>query len=308
MRQQTKPGIRWAALAACAVVALTFAGCGGDSGNPSAPDDSGGNTAPPAPGGGGDSTNPPAATRSAAEGVWQFTTGTGSGSYDRLIILGDGTYWGVYGELNSSAGWTWDPSAQIWVHANNVDVYQPGGVTHGTVGLTGNSLTGTGADINWNPSYSENYNFSGTVSAQNTLTQDGSLWDYSYDANASYDQQVTLASLAGQYSSTNTGSGYSSYPNPYVPGAFIITATGVLTLASDPVGCAASGTIAQHQTLHGPVGVFDIKLTFSGATCPLGDGTTGTGIAYLTGNDDFLEVIGFTSNKGAFTFRGLRTQ
>jgi hypothetical protein len=129
---------------------------------------------------------------------------------------------------------------------------------------------------------------------------------YSYDST--YDQPVALALLAGSYISTNIGSGYpSSTEIDYAPGTLTITSGGALTLGSDTAGCAASGTIAQHNTPRGPVGVFDISLTFSGATCPLGNGTTGAGIAYLTDSGAFLEAIGYTaSNTSAFVFRAHR--
>jgi len=299
MRQQTKSGIRWATLAACAAVALTIAGCGGGGGsNPPAPDDGGNSAAPPdSGGGGGGGSNPPAATNSSAEGMWQWVFPGGSG-FDRIIVLDDGSFWATYGDLSQYYSDVTDPNM----------TYMINGVERGSFSVTGNRYMASGTDIPFG--YEQDItslSASGTVSAKDTLTIDNNAFEtLSYDA--SYDQPVTVASLAGNYISTHIGSGYPYLTND-APGTVTITAGGTLTLGGDVAGCAASGTIAQHQTPRGPVGVFDIKLTFSGATCPLGNGTAGTGIAYLTDAGAFLEAIGFTADSTkAFAFRSHRAQ
>jgi hypothetical protein len=318
MSQRTKLSIREAALAACAVVAFILVGCGGSSSSAPANTGSattttpadGATTTPVSSSDGTTATNTPASTRSVAEGMWQGKIE--NSSFERWIFLDDGTLWLTYGDITPNGNVVGTDSGHFVTTSDPNLTYGINGVGRGSVSVTGNSVTASGTQIDFfDPELSISGSRTGTVTAQNTLTlisATGNPTSYSYDAT--YDQPVALASLAGSYISTNIGSGYPfSTEENYAPGTLTITSGGTLTLNSDTAGCAASGTIAQHNTPHGPVGVFDISLTFSGATCPLGDGTTGIGIAYLTDSGAFLEAIGYTaSSTSAFAFRAHRAQ
>jgi hypothetical protein len=309
MGQQAKSSFSWAALAVCMAATFALAGCGGDGGSDSsasggsAGNGSGGSSG--SNGGDNNNTTPPAATRNAAEGRWEWEFTGGSG-FDRLFIFEDGTVWHAYGDTN------WNYTPQLRTDPNLE--YIINGVEYGSASFSTNGVTGSLSDIDWDsPGVVSHYNFSGTVSAQNQLTvvntTTGSSGEpMTYDP--SYDQPIALTTLAGNYVSTHLGPGYphDSIGYAYAAGTVTITSGGVLTM-TDAAGCAASGTIAQHQTSRGPVGVFDIRVTFSGATCPLGNGTVGTGIAYQSQGQGgtFLEAIGVTGNNAAaFAFRAHR--
>jgi hypothetical protein len=307
--QQTTSGIRAAALAACAAVAFTLVGCGGSSS--SAPANTGsattttpadGATTTPASGSDGTTvTNTPASASSTIEGMWLSDPYT-QGPFDRYIFLDDGTFWETYGDFNQ----------------NMEDVnltYGINGVSHGSISVTGNTYTMLASQSDVNPAYNTiNGNASGSLALvpNTTLTLTSSspnVFSISFNYDPTYNQPVALASLAGDYVSTNTGSGY-PFSDNYAPGTVTITADGALTLSTDTAGCAANGTIAHHITSHGPIGVFDLNLTFSGATCPLGNGIAGTGVAYLTDGGAFIEGIGLTSGNTNeyFAFRAHRAQ
>jgi hypothetical protein len=130
--------------------------------------------------------------------------------------------------------------------------------------------------------------FSGTV---NGTSLDGR---FSYGTSfklsfGSYVQAASLASIAGVYSGYSVISGSDSRYN-----LNSITISGsTLTLPADANGCSASGTLTPHQTQapNGLVAVFDTTLTFSGAGCPLGNGTTIQGITYQTQFADAANAI-----------------
>jgi hypothetical protein len=159
-------GIREAALAACAAVAFTLAGCGGGDDNnssSSAPANTGSaTTTTPASDSNDTTTTTAASTRSAAEGMWQQELS----SFPPIIILDDGTMWFSYGAPN--------PNFSVYpdITDPNLTPYLPHGVGHGSVSVTGNSLTGSGGQIDfWFPDeyIASGGNISGAITAPNTL-------------------------------------------------------------------------------------------------------------------------------------------
>jgi hypothetical protein len=111
-----------------------------------------------------------------------------------------------------------------------------------------------------------------------------------------YDQPASLTSLASQYagvSATTAGSGSVLQTSMVIAGSNII-------MPADANGCSASGTMTPHSTSHGTVGVFDLSLTFSGASCPLNDpltdGTTVNGIAIRQAYGNLLQIMTATPN------------
>jgi len=212
-------------------------------------------------GGGGDSgtsaPTPTPTTRTAAEGSWCAIEP--DGSIDQIILLDDGSAWGLYGEGVCGSSYT--------------DIYD---MYHGTYTINGNNVSVSTTEFDYSSFTSgSGYLISGTASAQSALNlvSNGSIaFTMSY-LNA-YDQPASLAALAGNYSgATATTAVYGA------PTGNLTISGSTWSMPADVNGCSASGTVAPHSTAHGVVGVFDLSLTFNSASCALGNGTTVKGIA-----------------------------
>ena len=204
-------------------------------------------------GGGSDS----AAPNRADEGIW-------SADEMQMVILSDGSYWGIYGGVPlDDGGFT-----PITV------------VSHGTASISGNNISGayTTFPFIWTTDpapapYYGNGTYSGTVSAQNNLsaTFNGPMlpvdsFNLSYDSN--YSHPASLATIAGNYLAGGISnyvfcSGFcppsSAYPELHILGSNLILSDGNGTVAM-------TGTIAPHGTT---VNVFDVSLTTTSSANPL---------------------------------------
>jgi len=256
--------------------------------------------------GGGSNDGSKALVNRADEGIWSNLNGTVPlDSGVQVVILRDGSYWGVVGYVQSNgAGFT--------VH----------GVLHGMANVNGNSVSGTYVDFSGLGS--PNGAYSGTVSSKNSLaltfaepansilTLAGSNLVMNYDA--SYEQPAALSAIAGSYLNKLIGSFYSHPPggpeyyyshlNPTISGSN-------LTMMDQDGNIKMTGTVTPHGT---DVNVFDVRLTtavnipvysttelFSTADVPAG--TVYSGILFQTSSGilkNNIEIIATAGNSAYF--------
>jgi len=257
-------------------------------------------------GGGSDS----AAPNRADEGIW-------SADEMQMVILSDGSYWGIYGGVPLDDGITLPPITVV---------------SHGTASISGNNISGayTTFPFIWTTDpapapYYGNGTYSGTVSAQNNLsaTFNGPMlpvdsFNLSYDSN--YSHPASLATIAGHYvifypHIPGFGPDVPAYPS-------LSISESNLTLYDGNGNVAMTGTIAPHGTT---VNVFDVSLTTTSAnplvnipnsarlgimtTSPAAPqaGTTFNGILYQISTvrlaRDYIEVVA-TAGDSVFYFAG----
>lgn len=193
----------------------------------------------------GGSDDTPAQTAS-TEGFWSGTASTG---YDvDLVVLENGETWGVY-----SSG----------------DVIY--GALAGKTSTSGDRLSGSGLDFNLPDRSVTQGTYSGTVSTKESISvtlSNGSSFEGTYDAL--YEQPASSSAIVGDFS----GPGVSGAA-PFQTVAVTIEPSGQMTM-HETLGCSGSGTIKPRAS---GKNVYDLSLTFSGATCTLGNGMTVRGIA-----------------------------
>lgn len=215
-------------------------------------------------GGGGDnSSSPPPVQTTTAEGVWSGPASTGNDV--SLVVLENGETWGVY----SNGG---------------VIV----GALYGATTSSGTTLSGTGRDFNIPARTVTPGTYSGTVASKNTITVNtslGSVFNGVY--GTAYDTAASLASVAGSFS----GSAVTAATGPSTANIGI-SSPGVVSMTDG--GCTAAGTAEPRPT---GKNVFDVTVTFTGATCALGNGTVTTGVGYYDVANRQLLVMALNSAK-----------
>jgi len=200
-------------------------------------------------GGGGDSAP---VTRSAAEGLWWPAGITGNAV---VVVLEDGETWGLY--INT---------AQASIETT----------FHGQSSASGGLVSGAGREFGFvAPRTIKPAGYSGTVKAQNrlalTFSSSSLLPAATYAYNAAYQGRASLSALAGTY----MGPGVSAAATEQT---LTVTAwpTGAITVPATQ-GCSAAGSATPRRSGQN---VFDVALTFTGTTCPLGNGAYVSGIGY----------------------------
>ena len=223
-------------------------------------------------GGGSDDSStpapPPAAT--SVEGFW---TGKSSTGWDvALAVLENGETWGVY--------------------TSNGAIY---GALQGNTTSSGGTLTGSGREFDLRSGQIASSTYSGTYTAKTKIDiRSPSGVTIAGIYSTAYDQPATLSALAGTY----TGSGVSTGA-PVQSITVTISATGTITSPSS-LGCSASGPVTPRSS---GKNIFDLRITFSGANCALGNGATVSGVAYYEGGT-LLAMGLLPSQTAGFIFRG----
>ncbi|QJY31665.1 hypothetical protein HND92_00855 [Diaphorobacter sp. JS3050] len=188
---------------------------------------------------------PPAAT--SAEGFWM---GKSAAGYDVAVaVLENGDTWGVY-----TSGST---------------LY---GALQGKTTSSNGALTGSGREFNLLSNSVSQGSYSGTYTAKNRLDlrlSDGNSFSATY--STFYDQPTSLSALAGTYRGYGVGTGA---PVQWL--AVTISASGAVSYPTT-LGCSASGSVTPRAS---GKNIFDLRITFSGASCTLGNGATVSGVGY----------------------------
>ena len=210
-------------------------------------------------GGGGDSTSSPS-----VEGFWNGTLANGTAV--NLAVLNGGETWGIYQSAGSLVG-----------------------AVYGKTTTMGYALSGSGTAFNFVTRSAGSGTYSGDFSEKTSINiklSDGTQFTGKYDAT--YEQAAVLATVAGTYTGTAL-TVLATQANTTV----VVGANGNIS-SSIVVGnqsCATSGTAVAHP---GGKNVYDLKLTFTGSYCALGNGTTVTGVA--TYNSKQNQIIAMALN------------
>jgi hypothetical protein len=200
----------------------------------------------------------------AASAEGVWTGKTSTGHDVGLLVLETGETWGLFSGASLYA-----------LYGNTVS-------SHG-------ELTGSGRKFNLRSGATSASSYSGMYTAKNTLRaqlSDGSTFEGVYDPG--YDQPASLAALAGTYQASGT--------------AVTITASGAVSItASSSFRCDASGSVTPRAS---GKNVFDLRITFSGANCALGNNTTASGAAYQRGGNSLIAMGLLPSQQAGFFFAG----
>lgn len=222
-------------------------------------------------GGGGGGFEP--AEPTAARGLYSGPISNGR-ALD-FVVLGDGTYWGVYSTVaddNLVAG-----------------LIQGQGSTSGTAFTSSNgrdfNLEGLGIqNLTLNAEFDEMTSFEGTArySPSNEVT-----FTATYDDD--FELTPSLASVAGTFSGMAASSGGTE------SATLSISAVGAVT-GSGSSGCTFSGTIAPRADGN----VYDVSISFNGGTCVNGTATTaGIGVYDATAKQLIAAVLNGSRTDGA---------
>lgn len=227
-------------------------------------------------GGGSDDSSipaPPPAPPPAATSVEGFWTGKSAAGFDvALAVLENGDTWGVY--------------------TSNGAIY---GALQGNTTSSGGALTGSGREFDLSSNTVTSGAYSGTYTAKTRIDvqfSDGTSFAGTY--STAYDQPASLSALAGTY----TGLGVSTGA-PVQSMAVTISASGAIS-APPSLGCSVSGSAMPRAS---GKNIFDLRITFSGANCALGDGATASGVAYYEGGT-LLAMGLLPSQTAGFIFTG----
>lgn len=226
--------------------------------------------------GGGDDDNsptpapPPAPAVTSAEGFW---TGKSAAGYDvALVVLENGDTWGYF--------------------ADSGVLY---GALQGKTTSSGGTMTGSGREFNFSDATVYPGSYSGTYTAKTKIDvrlSDGSLFTGTYSDY--YDQPASLAALAGTYQGMGVSTGA---PVQSIP--VTISTSGAIS-APPSLGCGISGSAVPRAS---GKNVFDLRITFSGTSCALGNGATVSGVAYYV-NGELIAMGLLPSQTAGFIYIG----
>jgi hypothetical protein len=215
-------------------------------------------------GGGGGSDGP----SGSAEGFW---TGTSSAGYAvRLAVLEDSSVWGLYSSGSTIVG-----------------------VLNGTATSGNGSLSGQGSDFFFPNRLLQSATFTGSFTPRQTVrvtTSLGSTFNGAYSPD--YDLPASPTAAAGTY----TGTGLTATSGYYLT-TISVNAAGVVT-ASTPA-CSGTGTMLPRPSGRN---IYDMRLSFSGASCPFASAGASVGVAYYDAAARSLATLGLNSarNSGFF--------
>ena len=213
-------------------------------------------------GGGGDES------AGQAEGFWVGSTSTGYTA--QVAILEDGQAWGLYTTGSTIIG-----------------------ALAGTASASGGSISGSGSDYYFPGGTATPGSFSGTFTPRGTMTiTTGSGARFTGTYSGVYDTPASLTAAAGAYAGAGVIPGFASYATNVT-----VDANGVATATS--VACSGSGTAAPRGS---GKNVFNITLTFTGASCPLTNAGAISGIAYYDAATSSLIAMGRNGSKSTGFF------
>ena len=193
-------------------------------------------------GGGGGSEPAPVVTvaNDTAEGFWSGRTS--AGLFADVLVLEDGSTWGVY-----------------------TDDVRLRGALRGTSKAEQGRFTATLTEYSFSDNLAPEFEFSGTVRSRSRIEATASNGRGLFlDYRSGYDEAVTLENIAGRYQFDG---------NTVLA---IDTAGGVTWTAS--ADCTLTGTA---QPRSSGKNVFNLSLTYVGPGCTHGDKTRVTGVAHL---------------------------
>lgn len=218
-------------------------------------------------GGGGDDA--PEGTGTSAEGFWAGSTSDG---YDvALMVLDNGDTWGLF--LKDRA-----------FH----------GVIQGVTNSSDGSLNGSGRAFDFMRGTVTASRYSGSYASGRSMALGFEGGSFSGTYSDEYDQPASLAALAGNYA----GAGVLTSASGGMMSIQVTAAGAVSTPPSND--CTASGTVAPRP---GGKNVFDLRMTFSGPRCLLGNGATVSGLAIY--EDGMVIAMGVKPSADAvFVFLG----
>jgi hypothetical protein len=221
--------------------------------------------------GGGDGDLP--AAQPSAQGLWQGRTSTGLNA--NVAVLADGEMWGVYG--------------------SNSVIY---GAVHGRAHWGGDEFTGSATAFDTTAKALVPTTFSGSFAPGTTLavsTSDDVRFAAVYHPD--YDDAPSLANFAGAF----RGQAVSPSSSPrYV--SFTVAAAGDVTVAE--AGCTGAGSVQPHAS---GKNIYDLAITFQGASCVTGDGSTVHGIAYYDSSTRQLLAMGLNPQQtDGFIYLGIK--
>lgn len=227
-------------------------------------------------GGGSDgtSTTTPTPVAVTAEGFWSGNASTGP--QVQLAILENGETWGFYTVQGALAG-----------------------ALYGNTTSNGTTVSGSGLDF-----YGGTINpgsYSGTFSAKNSinlsLSSGTSRATFAGKYSTAYDQPALLTNLAGTY----TGYGLTGKTSSQ---AVTVTIGSNGGISAGNTSCSASGTATPRAS---GKNIFDIKMTFTGTSCALGNGAVTNGMAYYDTSTKQVVVLALNSSKtDGFIYAGVR--
>lgn len=201
-----------------------------------------------------------------AEGIWVGTSSTGFNV--SVAILEDGSTWGVY--MTGASG----PIVGA-IHADT---------------LSGDGrLGGQGREFNIPNRSVTSFSYLGTYVPRSSIKADTSTFVQLIGTyKRSYLDRASLAEIAGTY----TGSAVTG-TSPVQSISATISIDGAVTVAPS-LGCSATGSASPRPSRRN---VFDVSITFAGASCALGNGATAAGIAYYDRDTRRAIVMGLNDAK-----------
>lgn len=227
-------------------------------------------------GGGSDdtSTTTPTPVVVTAEGFWIGSASTGP--QVQLAILENGETWGFYTVQGSLIG-----------------------ALYGNTTSSGTTVTGSGLDFYGGSANPGSY--SGTFSAKNSISlalgSGTSKATFTGKYSTAYDQPASLVNLAGTYA----GYGLTGKTSAQ---AISVTISSNGNISAGNTSCSASGTATPRAS---GKNIFDIKMTFAGNLCALGNGAVTNGIAYYETSTKQVAVLALNSSKtDGFIYAGVR--
>ena len=228
-------------------------------------------------GGGGDDVapppaKPPATVVTGAEGLWAGTT---SDSLNvQSVVLENGETWGLVSTLDSTVV----------------------GLSQGNIQASGaDVITGSGRylnvvdEANLTDRKTVAVSYTGKYSVRDSLqvTASNGL-KYSGTYGVLYEQVSVVSDVLGTYSGTGISN---QVRTPLI--SLSITTGGLVSTDSYP-GCSVRGTIVSRPSGRN---VFDLPLTFSGATCPVGDGVVIQSVVLYNDTTRSLTIMGQSASK-----------
>jgi hypothetical protein len=201
-----------------------------------------------------------------AEGIWVGTSSTGFSV--SMAILEDGSTWGVY--MTGASG----PIV---------------GAIHAETRSSDGRLGGLGQEFNIPTRSVTGFSYLGTYVPRGSIKAETSTFvQLTGTYKASYLDRASLDEIAGTY----TGSAVTG-TSPVQSISATISPNGAVTVAPS-LGCSASGSVLPRPSRRN---VFDIAITFVGASCALGNGATATGIALYDRDTRRAIVMGLNTAK-----------
>lgn len=255
-------------LAALAAMSALLVACGGSGGSdapaPSpAPSPSPSPSAAPTPA-------PAPVPKAKPEGIWTGRASTGNDV--NLLVLEDGTTWGIYTSPSRPG--------------------QLAGALAGNMSVNGNRVSGSGRDFQMTyPASVVSATFSGTFSARNHINlnlSNGSTFIGSYDSL--YETPARLSDLAGSF----VGLAYTSQGMGAGAATVQVSSNGAVRIPFEQ-GCGGYGTVRPRST---GKNVFDFQLTVQGNNCLLPNGTVVRGNAFYDRDNRELIAMALTNDRG----------